>query len=148
MTSKDPDAYRIFSEIGIIHQLATHEFTQSLPRGMTTAQFGILNHFVRLDHGWRTPAQLAKSFQVSRPTMSNTLARMEKAALIEVIADPDDGRGKRVRLTDKGRAMREDCILRLAEPLARVQSNVSPALIEKALPLLTELRQILDRMRE
>ena len=46
MSTSDPFAYRVFNEIGIIDQLATHAFTQVLPKGMTTAQFGILNHFV------------------------------------------------------------------------------------------------------
>ena len=147
MTQRDPDAFRLFNEIGIIDQLATHAFTQVLPRPLTPAQFGILNHFVRLEHGPRTPAQLASAFQVSRPTMSNTLARLERAGLVEVSPDPEDGRGKRVVISEKGRAVREECIARLEEPLAQMQLHVPSELVETLIPLLTQLREILDEMR-
>ena len=80
--------------------------------------------------------------------MSNTLARLERAGLVEVSPDPDDGRGKRISITDKGRKMREDCIERLGEPLARMQDQVPSELIAKLDPLLTQLREILDQMRD
>ena len=148
MTSEDPLAFRVFNEIGIIDQLATHAATQALPGAMTNAQFGILNHFVRLGHEWRTPAQLASAFQVSRPTMSNTLARLERGGFVSIEPDPEDGRGKRVSISSKGRAMREECIARLGEPLAELQSQVPEDLLEELLPRLTRLREILDHMRD
>ena len=148
MTPDDPLAFRVFNEIGIIDQLASHGFSQVLPGRMTPAQFTVLNHFVRLGHTWRTPAQLASAFQVSRPTITSTLSRLERAGLIRIDPDPDDGRAKRVSLTAKGRAMREECIARLAAPLADVERNVPPELLEQLLPLLSQLRQIIDRMRD
>jgi len=148
MSSPDPLAFKVLNEIGIIDQLASHAFTQVLPRSMTIAQFSVLNHFVRLNHDWRTPAQLASAFQVSRPTMSNTLARLERAGLVDISPDPEDGRGKRVSVTARGRAMRDDCIARLAKPLAEMHAHVPSELIEKLDPLLTQLRQILDQMRD
>lgn len=148
MSTNDPLAYRVFNEIGIIDQLASHAFMQVLPPRMTVAQFGILNHCVRLGHEFRTPAQLASAFQVARPTMSNTLARLERAALVAIVPDPEDGRGKRVSITPAGRAMREECIARLADPLAEMQERIPPDLLEQALPLLTRLREILDEMRD
>lgn len=148
MSSDDPLAFRVLNEVGIIDQLASHAATQALPRAMTSAQFGVLNHFVRLGHEFRTPAQLASAFQVSRPTMSNTLARLERGGFVAITPDPDDGRGKRVSITAKGRAMREDCIARLAEPLAEMNAQVPRELLEELLPRLARLREILDRMRD
>ena len=148
MTSPDPLAFEVLNEIGIIDQLASHALTQVLPRNMTIAQFGVLNHFVRLGHDWQTPAQLANAFQVSRPTMSNTLARLDRAGLVDIGPDPDDGRSKRVSITGKGRAMRDECIANLSEPLAAMQAKVPSELIEKLDPLLTQLREILDHMRD
>ncbi len=147
MTSRDTLAFGVFTEIGIIDQLASHAFTQVLPRSISIAQFGILNHFVRLGHDYRTPAQLAEDFQVSRPTMSNTLSRLERSGLVEIMANPDDGRGKRVSITDKGRTMREQCIAGLAGPVADMNAQVPPELLEKIHPLLTQLREIMDQMR-
>ena len=148
MSLTDPIEFRVLNEIGIIDQLASHTFTQVLPRAMTQAQFNLLNHFVRLGHEFCTPAQLANAFQVSRPTMSNTLARLERAGLVSIAADPDDGRGKRVSITAKGRAMRDECIERLAEPLAEMQAKVPRELLTELLPRLTQLREILDHMRD
>lgn len=148
MTSTDPLAFAVLNEIGIIDQLANSAFTRVLPRPMTPAQFGVLNHFVRLGHEWRTPAQLASAFQVSRPTMTNTLSRLERSGLVEIVPDPEDGRGKRVSITPKGRAMREDCIARLAAPLADLQNRVEPAVFAQLHSLLRQLREIMDAMRD
>lgn len=148
MTPDDPLAFRVFNEIGIIDQLAGYTFAQVLPGRMTLAQFTVLNHFVRLGHEWRTPAQLAGAFQVSRPTMTSTLSRLEREGLVVILPDPDDGRGKRVSITDKGYAMREECIARLAAPLADVEREVPLELLEQLLRPLSQLRQTLDRMRD
>ena len=148
MNPSTPLPFEVLNEVGIIDQLATTAFTQVLPRPMTVAQFGVLNHFVRLGHEYRTPAQLASAFQVSRPTMSNTLARLERGGLVDIAPDPDDGRGKRVSITAKGRAMRDDCIARLAGPLAELEAQVPRELFEQLQPLLARLRKIMDAMRD
>lgn len=148
MTPDDPLAFRVFTEIGIIDQLVGHAFSQVLPGRITRAQFTVLNHFVRLGHEWQTPAQLASALQVSRPTITSTLSRLERVGLVEIDPDPDDGRGKRVSLTPEGRAMREQCIARVAATLADVERNVRADMLEQLLPLLSQLRQILDRMRD
>ena len=148
MNPDDPLIFKVFNEIGIIDQLTTHAFTQVLPRGMSVAQFSVLNHFVRLGHDFRSPAQLAEAFQVARPTMSNTLARMERAGLIAIEPNPDDGRAKRVSLTERGKTVREDCLLRLHAPLKEVEQKVPGELFEQLDPLLTQMREILDQMRD
>lgn len=148
MNPPDPLPFEVLNEVGIIDQLASTAFTRVLPRPMTIAQFSVLNHFLRLGHAWRTPAQLASAFQVSRPTMSNTLARLERAGLVEIAPDPDDGRGKRVSITDQGRAMRDECLGRLSGPMAELETLVPRALFEALLPGLRELRKIMDAMRD
>lgn len=148
MTTPDPLEFAVFNEIGIIDQLTTHAFSEVLPRGMTPAQFGILNHFVRLGKQQESPARLASAFQVSRPTMSTTLARLERAGHVEISPDPNDGRGKLVRITERGRAMREECVMRLSEPLREVRAAIRPELFEQLRPLLAEMREKLDRMRD
>lgn len=145
--SEDPLVFRFFNEIGIINQLSTKMFERALPKGMTQAQFTILNHFVRLGHLERSPAELASAFQVTRPTMTSTLARMERAGLVTIRADPNDGRAKRVSLTGKGRAMRETCIAAGALLVPVLGSIMSNAELEAILPSLTRLRVALDDMR-
>lgn len=148
MNSPDPLEFTVFNEIGIIDQLTTHAFGEVLPRGMTPAQFGILNHFVRLGEQHESPAKLASAFQVSRPTMSTTLARLERGGHVEISPDPEDGRGKLVRITERGRAMREECVAQLSQTLREVRETIRPELFEQLHPLLAELREKLDRMRD
>lgn len=148
MSIKDPLTFQVFNEIGIIDQLASAAFAAVLPRGMTIAQFTVLNHFARLGHDQRSPAQLASAFQITRPTMTSTLARMEKAGLVTIKPDPEDGRGKLVSVTAAGRKMRDICLKQLAGPLAEADSVLSPETLETLLPLLQDIRARLDKLRD
>lgn len=148
MTEQDPLLFKVMNEIGIIHQLSTSAFSEVLPHKLTIAQFSILNHFVRLELEKQSPAKLASAFQVSRPTMTNTLMRLEKAGFVQITADLKDKRGKNVSITAKGRSAREDALARLAVPLANAQRVLGAEVLEKVLPLLTEMRGKLDAMRD
>ncbi|MFO1241221.1 MAG: MarR family transcriptional regulator [Sphingomonadaceae bacterium] len=145
--NKTIPAFELFNEIGIINQLATTMFERVLPKGMTQAQFTVLNHFVRLGHQERSPAQLAFAFQVTRPTMTSTLSRMERAGLILVRADPRDGRGKLVSLTEKGHAMRETCLAAASTLFPILDGLISRNEFDAMMTPLTRLRKALDEMR-
>ena len=144
----DPLAFEFFNEIGIIDQLVSTMLTNALPRGMTKAQFTVLNHFVRLNIIEKSPADLASAFQVRRPTITSTLARMESAGLVSIRDDPHDGRGKLVSLTPAGREMREFCILALAKFVPKIQPIISETEMNELLPSLRSLRIGLDGIRE
>lgn len=148
MTEKDQLTFTIFNEIGIINQLTDAAFAKVLPKAMTIAQFSVLNHFIRLNIAEKSPADLANAFQVTRPTMSSTLARMEKAGLVAIKADPNDGRAKLVSVTAAGRAMRDDCLGRLAGPLADANGVLSRETLIEMLPLLQDVREKLDKLRD
>lgn len=146
--NEDPPGFRIFNEIGIIDQLAGTMFERSLPRGMTRAQFGVLNHFVRLGHEGRSPAQLASALQVTRATMTSTLARLAKAGLVTIDPDPADGRGKLVSLTAAGREMRAAGLAAVAPLLPMVDTILTTDEQAALLPLLVKTRQALDKLRD
>lgn len=148
MSNKGPLAFQLFTEIAIINQLAQAGFAAVLPKGMTIAQFTVLNHFVRLGHDQQSPAQLASAFQITRPTMTSTLARMEKAELVAIRPDPEDGRAKLVSVTAAGEKMRELCLQRLAGPLADADALLSSETLAQLLPLLQEVRAKLDQLRD
>jgi DNA-binding MarR family transcriptional regulator len=145
--SDDRLAFELFNEIGIIDQLAGTLFSRTLPKGMTRAQFGILNHFVRLGLESSSPAQLASAFQVTRPTMTSTLAKLELRGLITIRPDPADRRGKQVSITETGRAMRDRCIAGTDHAATRVNGLISQAEIGSALKVLRRLRIGLDTSR-
>lgn len=144
----DPPAFEFFNEIGIIDQLAGTMFERMLPGGMTRAQFSVLNHFVRLGHREQSPAQLANAFQVTRPTMTSTLARLARAGMIVIRDDPADGRAKLVSLTDAGRAARETALVAVGQMLPMMADILSDAEIAAMLPALRRLRIALDALRE
>ncbi len=73
-----PDAiFAFFTEIGILAQLSQTQFERLMPAGMTLAQFTVLNHCVRVSDG-KSPATLARAFQVTKATMTSTLQRLEQ----------------------------------------------------------------------
>jgi DNA-binding MarR family transcriptional regulator len=144
---KDPLLFTFFNEISIIDQLAGTLFERALPANITRAQFGVLNHFVRLGLEHKAPSELASAFEVTRGTMTSTLARMERNGLISVEPDPADGRGKLVRLTEHGGEMREQCIAAIA-PLANMFApQLTDGRVAPLMDLLTEVRKILDAHR-
>ena len=138
--------FRLLNEIGIVNQLAAAAFERMLPHGLTRAQFTVLNHCVRLGDN-KTPAQLAARFQVTRGTMTSTLARLEEKGFIRIEPDPVDGRSKRVLLTRKGRAAREDSI-RVALPLLSEATDAIPReMVERLLPQIKIIRAWFDQNR-
>jgi DNA-binding MarR family transcriptional regulator len=143
----DPLAFEFFNEIGIIDQLISTMLANALPSGLTKAQFTVLNHFARLRIDEKSPADLASAFQIRRPTMTSTLARMESAELIQIRSDPRDGRAKLVSVTAKGREMRERCIASLATLIPVLQTVVSDSEMESCLPLVRKIRSGLDTLR-
>lgn len=143
----DPTLFTFFNEIGIVDQLARTAFERVLPKGLTVPQFSVLNHFVRLG-GPRTPAQLANSFQVSRATMTNTLKRLDDAGFIVAERDPNDGRSKKIDITQSGRDIREVAVGSLMPLLAELSTRFDLSAIAGLIPTLQAVRIELDNSRE
>ncbi len=144
---QDPLLFRFFTEIGIIEQLARNRLQRRLPDSLKMPQFLLLNHLVRLGGEWR-PARLAAAFQLTKGAMTNTLQRLEARGLVTVSADPRDGRGKLVGLTDAGRDMRERCVDSVGPLLERLSREVSEQEIAAAMPVLETVRRYLDSQRD
>jgi len=117
-----------------------------MPDGLLLPHFTVLNHLVRLGDDKSLKA-LAAAFQVPKATMTNTVQRLEARGLVDVRPDPADGRGKRVFLTDAGRATREAAIDRLTPELTDLKAILGRETFAALLPHLTRLRQLLDERR-
>jgi DNA-binding MarR family transcriptional regulator len=142
----DPPAFRVLNEIGIIEQLARNRFERVLPPGLSIAQFSVLNHFVRLG-GEPSLVALSRAFQVSKPAMGKLVRKLADQGLLGVDDDPADRRGKRVRITAAGVAMRHACIAALGPEVARLQAGLGEDAFASLLPGLARLRQWLDTHR-
>ncbi len=143
----DPPLFALLTEVSIIEHLSRNRLERVLPDGLRASHFAVLNHLVRLGDG-RSPARIARAVQVERATMTNTLQRLEARGLIRLAPDPQDGRGKRVYLTDAGRAAREAAVASAEAAIAPIAAGLGEAEVLAALPLLRRLRAALDQARD
>lgn len=142
----DPGAFRLFTKIGIIEQLARNRLERRLPDGLKVSQFVVLNHLLRLGGAWN-PKRLADAMQVTSGAMTNTLTRLEGRGLIELAADPHDKRGKLVRITKAGRNMRARCVESVGPVVSAVSGLVSDKELAATLDVLEKVRKYLDTHR-
>lgn len=142
----DLDLFTFFNEVGIINQLASTQLERALPDGLKLAHFAVLNHFARLA-GERTPVDLARAFQVTKGAMTNTLQKLEARGLVTIRTNPKDARSKLVTMTDKGRRVRDEAIAALAPIFGDLAARLPLKDMARALPVLAEVRQVLDEAR-
>lgn len=138
--------FRLFNEVGIIEQISRAFLEARLPDGLIAPHFSVVNHLIRVEDG-RTPMDLARAFQVPKTSMTHTLAGLEKHGLIEMRPNPDDGRSKRVWLTQAGRAFRDQAIVDLEPVFADLAEGIAPDKIAAILPALEEIRVFIDTYR-
>lgn len=149
MTTTDADGLEVFgffNEVGIINQLSTAILAECLPDGVHPSHFSIVNHLVRTGDG-KSPVRIAAAMQVTKNTMTHSLRVLEDRGFITVEPDPEDGRGKLVRLTESGRQFREASI---ANALARFGDVILPEhreIMARIIGDLQVLRKHLDANR-
>jgi DNA-binding MarR family transcriptional regulator len=141
----DPIEFAVLTEIDIIAHLADTAFARRLPDGLTTAQFAVLNHLLRLG-AQQTISELASALQVSQPTMSSTIRKLGEKGLVTLEPDPDDRRIRRAAVTAAGEALRQQSVRALDEAKS-VFGVLEPDEWQALLPLLHKLRVALDAAR-
>jgi DNA-binding MarR family transcriptional regulator len=139
--------FRFFNEVGIIEQLSRALLEARLPPPYIAPHFAVLNHLIRVRDG-RTPLELARAFQVPKTTMTHTLGGLERGGLVAMRPNPEDGRSKRVWITDEGRAFREAAIANLRPDVARLSARLDPGVLAALVEPLAEIRRVLDEDRE
>jgi DNA-binding MarR family transcriptional regulator len=95
-------------------------------------------------HGPLTPSELAEIERVKRPTMTRTLAGLEREGLIERTPDPADGRSFLVAVNAAGHERMVRLRRRKSAYLARRLRELSPEEVET----LAHAAELLERMRE
>jgi DNA-binding MarR family transcriptional regulator len=136
-------AIALFSEIITVDQLVRDRVGKALPKGMELSHFSVLNQLAHTQE--RSPAQLAKSFHVTRGAMTNTLNRLETAGYIHVRPDWDDARSKRVSISPAGRLARDEALRAIEPLLTSVVEAMGESKARAALPTLRELRRTLEK---
>ena len=139
VTQSDNLAITLFSEILMVDQLARSAVAKALPKGMELSHFSVLNHLARTTSE-RTPAQLAKTFHLTRGAMTNTLGKLEWAGWVHIRPDWDDARRKLVSISPTGMVARDVAVAVITPLIADVVAKVGADRVRAALPVLRELR--------
>lgn len=136
-------AVTLFSEILTSDQLLRNTLGRALPKGMEISHFSVLNHLAR-QSAERTPAQLAKSFHLTRGAMTNTLGKLEWAGYVHIRPDWDDARRKRVAISPAGRAARDAALSAMSPAIEAIVNELGADKVRAVLPILRELRGQLE----
>lgn len=136
-------AVALFSEILTNEQLIRNRLSRVLPKGMEISHFSVLNHLARTGDE-RSPAQLAKSFHVTRGAMTNTLSKLEWAGYVHIRPDWDDARRKMVAISPSGRQARDAAIAAITPMVSELISDLGEDKVRASLPVLRELRSKLE----
>jgi len=132
-------AVSLFSEILVVDQLARANVARVLPKGMELSHFTVLNHLAHAGVE-RSPAQLAKTFHLTRGAMTNTLHKLEWAGWVHIRPDWDDARRKMVAISPAGQAARDAALAAIAPLIADVVKKVGNDRVRTVLPVLREMR--------
>ena len=142
-TTSNSLAVALFSEILTNEQLIRSRLTRVLPKGMEISHFSVLNHLARIGDE-RSPAQLAKSFHVTRGAMTNTLSKLEWAGYVHIRPDWDDARRKMVAISPSGRQARDAAMAAITPMVSDLIRDLGEARVRASLPVLRELRARLE----
>jgi DNA-binding MarR family transcriptional regulator len=138
----DALAVSLFSEILAVDQLTRATLARVLPRGMELSQFSVLNHLAHTGTE-KTPAQLARTFHLTRGAMTNTLGRLEWAGWVHIRPDWDDARRKLVSISPSGLAARDAAVAAITPIIADIVARIGPDRVRTTLPVLREMRIML-----
>src|SRR6056297_2687407 len=147
MTDQYSDSLSValFSEMFMADQLARTALSKALPKGMELSHFSVLHHLAPAG-AERSPAQLAKTFHVTRGAMTNTLHKLEWAGWVHVRPDWDDARRKMVAISPSGQAARDAALAAIAPVIADVVKKVGEDKAKAVLPVLREMRLKLSQV--
>ena len=143
MDNENSLAVPLFGEILALDQLVRNRLAKVLPKGMELSHFSVLN---QLSHTKieRTPAQIAKSFRVTRGAITNTLNKLELSGYIHVRPDWEDARRKRISISPAGMVARNNALTAVTPIIEDLARDVGEGRLKAIVPILRELRQKLE----
>ena len=143
MDNENSLAVLLFGEILALDQLVRNRLAKVLPKGMELSHFSVLN---QLSHTKveRTPAQIAKSFRLTRGAITNTLNKLELSGYVHVRPDWEDARRKMVSISPAGIAARNNALIAVTPIINELAHEMGEERLKAIVPILRELRQKLE----
>lgn len=148
MSQRDPDLSAFFTDIAIIDQLIDALLSRRLPPGLSLAGFGVMNHMVRTGQETISPAALARALQVTRGAITGVLHKLTAEGFVTLEPNPDDGRGKKVRITPAGFAARQAALGGMEPLISRFAREMDVEAIRRMHPEIRRIREYLDNNRD
>lgn len=137
----------VFTEIGAIEHYLRAAVTKHLPEGMTHAHFEMLQWFLRYGDG-QTPAELARMMLMTKGAITNILQKLEKMGFVVVLADCDDRRKKRVKITRAGLEVSNAIMKDMKAKTEALRDGFTDDEFRAVAPFLRALRVFLSEISE
>ncbi len=136
--------FRLYQCTNMLHKTGTRAVEKE---GLTTQQWAVLGALSRKEaEGGMTVGDMANYLKVSRQNLSGLIGRMERDGHIQLIADTQDRRAKRVSMTISGRHVWEK------EALPKIRNYYESVLVDFSTGDLTHtlhyLLKLLDNMEK
>ena len=142
-SNEDLITVSLFSEVLASEQLMRGRLSRALPKGMELSHFVMLN-YLSWQNKERSPAELARTFNLTKGALTNTLNKLEKYGYIHIRPDWDDARKKLVLISNAGDRARDESVLAITPVLEDVMSKLDKNKLRDGLRFLRELREALD----
>lgn len=112
MPCVDASSMEVFGRMARVHKHLDRQRAKALMSfGFKEGEFDVLATLRRAGHPYRlTPTQLYRSLLITSGAMTNRLARLETAGMIERISSDHDRRSSQVALTPLGQALIEEAL--------------------------------------
>ena len=133
-----PDV-QVFDEIRYIEHLVRTTITRKLPVGLNYPQFEVLNLLARRGDGV-APGDIARSLQMTKSGLTNTLQRLCARKLAHVETCANDGRRKQVWLTPEGWQAYRQAMTAIRPRMETLRGGFTAKEFREALPFLRALR--------
>ena len=112
--------------IRILHWCTDQAMTLALEQMDLTAAQGHIMGYLAHQSQPPCPRDVEAEFQLSHPTVSGLLSRLEQKGFIALRPDPDDRRCKRIWVLEKGRECHEKMHSLILENERRIVEGFSP----------------------
>ena len=132
----------LFSELFAAEQKMRQRLSRALPYEMELSHFMLLN-YLSTQNREMSPAQLARTFNLTKGAMTNTLTKLESAGYIHIRPDWDDARKKLVGISDAGDRVRDDALLAIMPVFDEILPSFDEAEMKNGLRFMRKLRQSL-----
>jgi len=140
------EVFAYFSEACQTVQLSEAMLDRCLPDELHRSHFYIINHLARDGNG-HTPLQITAAMQVTKTTISHSLAVLEKQGFIETRRSQTDARSKQVFLTGSGRTFQKQVATAVTALFGSFLRDEDYRIMGDALPSLVAIRKLLDENR-